>query len=98
MEALHVFIKGRNGNGVFYRTEDFLVLISIVGTIAREMGISIIAFCPMFNHVHILVKGIDMEFLLQDKIRLGAVRIIILFGQQLDVLSGLLQKIYRPLG
>lgn len=63
MEAIHVFIKGRNGNGVFYRTEDFLVLISIVGTIAREMGISIIAFCPMFNHVHILVKGIDMETL-----------------------------------
>ena len=56
MEAIHVFIKGRNGNGVFYRTEDFLVLISIVGTIAREMGISIIAFCPMFNHVHILVR------------------------------------------
>ena len=63
MEAIHVFIKGRNGNGVFYRTEDFLVFISIVGTIARRMGISIIAFCPMFNHVHILVKGIDMESL-----------------------------------
>ena len=63
MDARHAFIKGLAGNGIFYRTEDFLVLITIVSVLVREMGLVVIGFCPMFNHIHFLFKNIGLRVL-----------------------------------
>ncbi|MBQ6253578.1 MAG: hypothetical protein IJK05_02845 [Bacteroidales bacterium] len=59
MEARHVFVKGRFGFGVFYRAEDFIVYITIVSALVREMSLTVLAFCPMFNHIHFLFKDIE---------------------------------------
>lgn len=61
MEAKHVFIKGRFGHGIFYRNADLLVFITMASVVARSMGLTVLAFCPMFNHVHILFKDIDED-------------------------------------
>ena len=63
MEAIHAFMKGRFGQGIFYRSEDFLVFITIVSVLVRKMGLTVISFCPMFNHVHFLIKGISIQCL-----------------------------------
>lgn len=63
MEATHAFIKGLRGNGIFYRSEDFLVFFTIVSVIARKMKLIILAFCPMFNHIHFLFKEISLPSL-----------------------------------
>ncbi|MBR5176262.1 MAG: hypothetical protein IKW89_10095 [Bacteroidales bacterium] len=63
MEATHAFIKGARGNGIFYRLEDFLVFFTIVSVTVREMGLKILGFCPMFNHIHFLIKGISVMVL-----------------------------------
>mgnify|MGYP002854492765 CR=1 FL=1 len=63
MEATHAFIKGSRGNGIFYRSEDFLVFFTIVSVIARKMELTILAFCPMFNHIHFLLKEISLPLL-----------------------------------
>ena len=58
MEARHIFMKGLNGCGIFYRSEDLIVLITIVSTLVRKMRLTVLAFCPMFNHIHITFKNI----------------------------------------
>ena len=60
MEARHLFVKGVDGNGIFYRLEDFLVYFTITGVIVREMGLTVLAFCPMFNHVHFLLDSASL--------------------------------------
>lgn len=61
MEARHAFIKGRRGNGIFYRSEDFIVIITIVSVLVKESGLTVLAFCPMFNHIHFLFKNISLK-------------------------------------
>ncbi len=63
MEATHAYIKGVRVNGIFYRSEDFLVFFTIVSVIARKMGLTLLAFCPMFNHIHFLFKEISLPLL-----------------------------------
>ena len=63
MKATHAFIKGRLGGGIFYRSEDFLVYITIISVHVRIMGLSVLAFCPMFNHIHFLFKEIELNSL-----------------------------------
>lgn len=60
MEARHAFIKGINGFGIFYRLEDLLVFFTLVSVIASRMGLTVLAFCPMFNHIHFLFKEISL--------------------------------------
>ena len=61
MEARHAYIKGRRGNGIFYRSEDFIVLITIVSVLVKKAGMKVMAFCPMFNHIHFLIKKISLN-------------------------------------
>lgn len=61
MEARHAFIKGINGFGIFYRLEDLLVFFTLVSVIASRMGLTVLAFCPMFNHIHFLFKEISLS-------------------------------------
>lgn len=60
MEARHAFIRGLKGFGIFYRLEDLLVFFTIVSVTVRMMGLTVLAFCPMFNHVHFLFKEISL--------------------------------------
>lgn len=60
MEARHIFVKGAEGQGVFYRLEDFLVYYSITSIVAKEMGLTVLAFCPMFNHIHFLLESASL--------------------------------------
>jgi hypothetical protein len=61
MEARHAYIKGLRGNGIFYRSEDFIVLITIVSVLVKKAGMKVMAFCPMFNHIHFLIKKISLN-------------------------------------
>ena len=61
MEARHAFIKGVNGFGIFYRLEDLLVFFTLVSVTVRRMGLTVLAFCPMFNHIHFLFKEISLS-------------------------------------
>ena len=61
MEARHGYIKGLRGNGIIYRSEDFIVLITIVSVLVKKAGMKVMAFCPMFNHIHFLIKNISLN-------------------------------------
>ena len=80
MEAKHAFMKGRFGHGIFCRSEDFLVFITIVSVVVRKMGLTVIAFCPMFNHAHFLIKDIGKQ-----RLRLFIKRVGILFVKQYNL-------------
>lgn len=77
MEARHAFIKGRSGFGIFYRTEDFIIIISIISVLVRNMKLTVLAFCPMFNHIHFLLNNIELPTL-----RLFIQRMAIIFVKE----------------
>ena len=52
MKAYHLYSKGRNGWGIFYRIEDRILYFTTFSVFARRMEISFIAFSIMFNHTH----------------------------------------------
>lgn len=56
MVAKHVFLKGRNGWGIFYRIEDCLVYFTLYSVLVRQMHLCVLAFSIMFNHTHSLFK------------------------------------------
>ena len=80
MEARHLFVKGENGNGIFYRLEDFLVYYSIVSILVRKMGLTVLAFCPMFNHIHFLIESASVPIC-----RLFILRIASIFVKEYNV-------------
>lgn len=70
MKATHVYLKGFNGWGIFYSMEDCLVYFTIASVLVREMGLCVLAFCFMFNHIHTLFKDIRPAVLKRFQIRL----------------------------
>ena len=80
MEAKHAFMKGLSGYGIFYRTEDFLVFITIVSVLVRKMNLTILSFCPMFNHIHFLIKDISKQ-----RLRSFIQRVAITFVKQYNM-------------
>ena len=73
MKAKHVYMKGRNGWGLFYRVEDCLVFFTIYSVLVREMGLCVLAFSIMFNHIHSLFKDIVTPVLERFQIRLTTI-------------------------
>lgn len=71
MEAYHVISKGKDGWGIFYRTEDCLVFLTLFSVLVREMGLSVVAFSIMFNHTHALVENVSIPKLVLFQIRLA---------------------------
>lgn len=59
MRATHVYTKGKNGWGIFYRIEDCLVFYTIFSVLVREMSLTVLAFCLMFNHTHAMFLDIS---------------------------------------
>lgn len=73
MKAKHVYMKGRNGWGLFYRVEDCLVFFTVYSMLIREMGLCVLAFSIMFNHIHSLFKDIPESVLKKFQIRLATI-------------------------
>ncbi len=51
-EVHHVCQQTVNGVLVFYSASDFLVFFTIYCTVARSLGIKVLALCPMVDHAH----------------------------------------------
>ena len=73
MIAKHVYMKGRNGWGIFYRIEDCLVYFTIYSVLVRQMNLCVLAFSIMFNHTHSLLKSIIDGRLSRFQHRLGSI-------------------------
>lgn len=94
MNSTHVFIKGISGRGIFYRSEDLIVLITIISVLVRIMGLTIIAFCPMFNHIHLLFKDIGLK-----ELRPFIMRLVRLFVKEYNTGYGRSGSVFeRPFG
>ena len=52
MNAHHLYMKGKNWWGIFYRIEDCIMYFTTFSVYAVRMGISFVAFSIMFNHTH----------------------------------------------
>lgn len=52
MNAHHLYMKGKNWWGIFYRIEDCIMYFTTFSVYARRMGIAFVAFSIMFNHTH----------------------------------------------
>ncbi len=48
----HLYVKSIDGNVLFYKAEDYLVLYTLFSMLARKYGIKTEMFCIMFNHFH----------------------------------------------
>jgi len=73
MKAEHVFMKGRNGWGLFYKLSDCIVYFTLYSVLAREMGLCILAFSIMFNHTHSLIAKVPFPTIRLFQRRLGII-------------------------
>ena len=55
MAAHHLYSKGKNGWGLFYRLEDCILFFTVFSVFARRMEMRVAAFAIMFNHIHATV-------------------------------------------
>ena len=55
--VLHIYQRSVKGYLLFYSVIDFLVFFTIICVSARRHGVVVIGVCPMFDHIHMLIKG-----------------------------------------
>lgn len=60
-EPVHIYMKGKDGQGLFYSTADCLFFTTLFSVLVRKARIQTLAFCIMFNHVHALLRFPDTE-------------------------------------
>lgn len=53
----HLYIKALYGRILFYKTEDYLVLYSLFGTLVTKYSLKVEMFCIMFNHIHACLRA-----------------------------------------
>ena len=56
MAVHHLYMKGRNWWGIFYRIEDCIMFFTTFSVFARRMEMVFVAFSIMFNHTHATAK------------------------------------------
>lgn len=56
-EVHHIYQRTVNRALVFYSTEDYLVFFTIFCTVAETMGVSVLALCPMPDHLHNICRA-----------------------------------------
>ena len=56
MAAHHLYMKGKNWWGIFYRIEDCIMYFTTFSVFARRMEMVFVAFSIMFNHTHATAK------------------------------------------
>lgn len=57
----HVILRGNNKQNLFYSDSDRVFFLNRMNKYAKELSISIYAFCLMNNHVHILLGDKNHE-------------------------------------
>ena len=60
-EYLHIITQGINKSYIFNKTEDIKYYIKLMYKILKDYDISIIAYCVMNNHTHMLVRINNIE-------------------------------------
>lgn len=55
-EYLHLIVRGNGKQILFEEPSDYQQYLSYMDKYAQETGISILAYCLMENHVHLLVR------------------------------------------
>ena len=58
---VHYYSKEKNGNGIFYKTEDFLVFYTLLSCAVRRRNMKILGFSIMFNHFHLAEYAHDIN-------------------------------------
>lgn len=51
-EVHHIYQKSRGGMVIFYSLRDYLVYFTIYCTLADKMDVTVLALCPMPDHLH----------------------------------------------
>jgi len=52
----HVMVRGTGQQDIFHKASDYLKYLELIQTISSESHVSILGYCLMTNHVHILVR------------------------------------------
>jgi len=58
---LHVIMRGISKQILFEEKEDYLFFLSIMKRFAKETNISLLAYCLMENHVHLLIYDAALQ-------------------------------------
>lgn len=51
-EVHHIYQKTKGGAVIFYSLRDYLVFFTIFCTVADKLGVTVLALCPMPDHLH----------------------------------------------
>lgn len=57
----HIYQNTYYSGVIFYNVEDYVLLYTLMSTIAKKMNIKIITLCFMINHIHCFVKVINKK-------------------------------------
>ena len=60
-EVHHIYQKTRGGVLLFYSLRDYLVYFTIYCTIAEKMDVTVLALCPMPDHLHSACRFMSTE-------------------------------------
>lgn len=52
----HIVLKGNNSQQIFYDDYDYIMFLTVLKDACDKYKISIIAYCLMSNHVHLMLK------------------------------------------
>ena len=55
----HVIVRGIGQQDIFYEEDDFQRYLETAKKVSRESGVSVLGYCLMTNHVHLLLKEED---------------------------------------
>ena len=60
----HIVHKGNKGNNIFHSSDDFETYLSLLKLYSRKHALTIIGYCLMTNHVHIVSIPFNQESLI----------------------------------
>lgn len=59
---VHIVARGTNRQDIFYDDQDRMVLLKYISVLRKEMDFSIIAYCFMSNHIHLVLYDKEKRF------------------------------------
>ena len=88
----HIMLRGNNRQLLFLDEADYMKFLACIGRYGPETGTTLIAYCVMDNHAHLLVKSPQRPDLLIKKI---ASSYVYYFNHKYDRQGHLFQDRYR---
>ena len=52
----HIYNRGLNRKNIFFNEGNYIYCLSLIGQYAKDLSISVIAYCLMPNHYHLLLR------------------------------------------